>query len=71
MNTLESKLRIAHQIQVAAANKGLTCNIDCTVISGNLYPSIWVHTDVIVEHLELYGDATEQELLDWWEEIAK
>lgn len=71
MNTLESKLRIAHQIQVEVANKGLSCGIDCTVVDGKLYPTLWVHNDEIVERLKIYEDVTEQELLDWWEEVAK
>lgn len=73
MNTLESKLRIAHQIQVAAMKKGLTCNIDCfyNEPDGNFYPTVWIHSGGIVEQLELNDGATEQELLDWWEAIEK
>lgn len=74
MNTLESKLRIAHQIQVAAMKKELTCNIDCfySECNGKIYPTIWVHCDTgLVESLEIDESVSEQELLDWWEAIEK
>ncbi|MGB1281150.1 MAG: hypothetical protein ACPG5V_14410 [Vibrio cyclitrophicus] len=68
MNTLESKLRIAHQIQVAAIKKGMGCGINAFDKSfsialndkeGGLVEIVWC------------WDKTEQELLDWWEAIAK
>ncbi|AUS01772.1 hypothetical protein NVP1291O_58 [Vibrio phage 1.291.O._10N.286.55.F6] len=67
MNTLESKLRIAHQIQVAAIKKGLSISISATPdhfligvnVDGKLIDMVW------------NSDATEQELLDWWEAIEK
>jgi hypothetical protein len=67
MNTLESKLRIAHQIQVAAIKKGLSVSISATPdhfliavnVDGELIDMVW------------NSDTTEQELLDWWEAIAK
>ena len=67
MNTLESKLRIAHQIQVAAIKKGLSISISATPdhfligvnVDGKLIDMVW------------NSDATEQELLDWWEVIEK
>jgi hypothetical protein len=68
MNTLESKLRIAHQIQVAAMNKGMTCSIS-TMESGNF--TIAVHHKETLVEFTVSWDATEQELLDWWEAIAK
>lgn len=74
MNTLESKIRIAHQIQVAAMKKKLTCNIDCFYCEphGETYPRIWVHCDTgLVENLEIDDSVSEQELLDWWEAIEK
>lgn len=66
MNTLESKLRIAHQIQVAAVSKGLTCNIS-TMKSGNF--NIFVHDDEELVEFTTSWNLTEQELLDWWEAI--
>jgi hypothetical protein len=67
MNTLESKLRIAHQIQVAAIKKGMSFNITARKDSFTMF----VHYDnEIVESL-FHWDVTEQELLDWWEEIEK
>lgn len=68
MNTLESKLRIAHQIQVAAMNKGLTCSIS-TMKSGNF--NIFVHDDEELVEFTTSWNLTEQELLDWWEAIEK
>ncbi|AUR88460.1 hypothetical protein NVP1113A_59 [Vibrio phage 1.113.A._10N.286.51.E7] len=67
MNTLESKLRIAHQIQVAAIKKGFTFSVWACESSF----SISVHKgDEIIEYLNEW-DITEQELLDWWEAIEK
>lgn len=68
MNTLESKLRIAHQIQVTAASKGLTCSIS-TMKSGNF--NIFVHDDEELVEFTTSWNLTEQELLDWWEAIEK
>lgn len=67
MNTLESKLRIAHQIQVAAIKKDMRVS----VYSAKENFSIDIHHDD--EHVESLWDwdVSEQELLDWWEEIAK
>lgn len=67
MNTLESKLRIAHQIQVAAINKGMRVTVYASV---NGFSIDVHHEDSHVESLWSW-DATEQELLDWWEAIAK
>lgn len=67
MNTLESKLRIAHQIQVAAIKKGLNCSVWACDSSFSIY----IHFNgEIIEHINEW-DVTEQELLDWWEAIAK
>lgn len=67
MNTLESKLRIAHQIQAAAINKGMRCNISACETSFN----IAVHFDDELVELTWNWEFTEQELLDWWEAIEK
>lgn len=68
MNTLESKLRIAHQIQVAAIKKGMTSSIS-TMDSGNF--TVAVHHGEGPVELTMSWDTTEQELLDWWEAIEK
>ncbi len=67
MNTLESKLRIAHQIQVAAIKKGMRCSISSSERSF----SISVTVDKELVEYSWSWDFTEQELLDWWEAIAK
>ena len=67
MNTLESKLRIAHQIQVAAIKKGLSSSIWACESSF----CISIHNDgQIIEYLNDW-EFSEQELLDWWEAIEK
>ena len=67
MNTLESKLRIAHQIQVAAIKKGYTSHVNAQPESF----SITIHADGELKDYVWNWDKTEQELLDWWEAIAK
>lgn len=67
MNTLESKLRIAHQIQVAAIKKGLSVSISATPD----HFLIAVNVDAELIDMVWNSDTTEQELLDWWEAIAK
>ena len=67
MNTLESKLRIAHQIQVAAMKKGYSS----TVTAQPEAFSISMHIDGELKDYFWHWDKTEQELLDWWEEIEK
>lgn len=67
MNTLESKLRIAHQIQVAAIKKGYTSHVNAQPESF----SITIHVDGELKDYVWNWDKTEQELLDWWEAIAK
>lgn len=67
MNTLESKLRIAHQIQVAAIKKGYTSHVNAQPESF----SISIHIDGELKDYVWNWDKTEQELLDWWEAIAK
>ena len=67
MNTLESKLRIAHQIQVAAIKKGMSLNINARESSFTMF----VHYKKELVECTFSWDVTEKELLDWWEEIAK
>lgn len=67
MNTLESKLRIAHQIQVAAIKKGYSSSVTFMPESFN----ITIHDGDGLKDCVWNWDKTEQELLDWWEEIAK
>lgn len=67
MNTLESKLRIAHQIQVAAIKKGYTSHVNAQPESF----SITIHVDGELKDYYWNWDKTEQELLDWWEAIEK
>ena len=67
MDTLESKLRIAHQIQVAAIKKGMSFNITARKESFTMF----VHFEKELVECSWSWDVTEQELLDWWEEIEK
>lgn len=67
MNTLESKLRIAHQIQVAAVKKGYSSSV--TFMPESF--SITIHVDGELKDYVWNWDKTEQELLDWWEAIEK
>ena len=67
MNTLESKLRIAHQIQVAAIKKGMRCSISASEKSF----SISVNFEKELVEYSWSWDVTEQQLLDWWEAIEK
>lgn len=67
MNTLESKLRIAHQIQVAAMKKGYTTSVSSQPDSF----SITMHVNGELRDYVWNWDKTEQELLDWWEAIEK
>lgn len=67
MDTLESKLRIAHQIQVAALEKGMACSV--MAYPGHFYIAVHFVNDLV--EMIFDNEATEQELLDWWEAIAK